>query len=85
MSDDAEGPPVVFKVRLGRQQFTCTGHLVWEGGLVYAVGEDADDGFYAPERVRLEESDLELKHDSETGRDWYQYHGFIVLPDTGGF
>lgn len=85
MSEEGAPPPVVYHVRVGRQQFACRGHLVWEGGLVYAVGEDAEDGFFVPERVPLEESDLELKHDSETGRDWYQYHGFIVLPDTGGF
>ena len=81
MSDDNAAPAVVFRVRYGRDQFTCRGHLVWEGGIVYGVPEMSDDdNFFVPERVRLEESDLELKHDSETGRDWYQYHGFIVLP-----
>ncbi len=81
MSDDHEPPSVVFQVRFGRDQFTCKGHLVWEGGIVYAIADMSDDdSFFVPERVRLEESDLELKHDSETGRDWYQYHGFIVVP-----
>ena len=40
-----------------------------------------DDSFFVPEKVKLEESDLELKHDDELNRDWYQYHGFIVLPN----
>ena len=81
MSDDNEAPAVVFRVRYGRDQFTCRGHLLWEGGICFAIPDMTDDdNFFVPERVRLEESDLELKHDSETGRDWYQYHGFIVLP-----
>jgi hypothetical protein len=80
MSDDNEGPAVVFRVRVGRQEFTCRGRLVWEGGIVFAIPDDADNGFFVPEKVRLEESDLELKHD-ESGRDWYQYHGYIVLPN----
>lgn len=82
MAQDDQPPPVVFRVRAGRQAFTCRGHLVWEGGIVYAVGETADDGMFAPDRVRLEESDLELKHD-DAGRPWYQYHGFVVVPETG--
>src|SRR4029077_17577390 len=65
MSDDHEHPPVVFRIRVGRQEFTCKGHLVWEGGIVFAVAESADDGAFLPEKVRLEESDLELKHDVE--------------------
>ena len=81
MSDDHEHPSVVFRVRLGRQEFTCRGHLVWEGGIVFAVPDMDDDGIFVPEKVRLEESDLELKHDDELNRDWYQYHGFIVLPN----
>lgn len=81
MSHDGENPPVVFRVRVGRQEFTCTGHLVWEGGIVFAVADETDDGMFIPEKVRLEESDLELKHDGEQGGDWYQYHGFVVLPN----
>jgi hypothetical protein len=80
MSDDHEHPPVVFRIRVGRQEFTCKGHLVWEGGIVFAVAESADDGAFLPEKVRLEESDLELKHDAELGRDWYLYHGYVVVP-----
>ena len=82
MSDDKEPPAVVFEVRFGRDRFTCRGHLEWEGGIVYAIPDYSDDdAYFVPARVRLEESDLELKHDAETGRDWYQYHGFIVLPN----
>ena len=73
MPDDSEAPEVVFRVRYGRDQFTCRGHLVWEGGIVYAVPEMTDDdNFFVPERMPLEESDLELRHDKDTGRDWYQ-------------
>ena len=79
MADDADGPPVVFRVRLGREEFTCRGHLVWEGGIVFAVPEMTDDGMFVPEKVRLEESDLELQHDDELNRDWYLYHGFVVI------
>jgi hypothetical protein len=81
MAHDAEPPSVVFRVRLGREEFLCKGHLVWEGGIVFAIPDMSDDGFFVPEKVRLEESDLELKHDGETGRDWYQYHGCIYLPN----
>ena len=81
MSDDNEHPVVVFRVRVGRQEFTCRGYLEWEGGIVFAVADQTDDGMFLPERVRLEESDLELKHDDELGRDWYQYHGFVVVPN----
>ena len=81
MSHDDEHPSVVFRVRVGRQEFTCSGHLVWEGGIVFAVADETDDGMFLPERVRLEESDLELKHDDELDRDWYQYHGFVVVPN----
>jgi len=42
----------------------------------------AEDTSFVPEKVKLEESDLELKHDDELDRDWYQYHGFIVLPNV---
>jgi len=74
-------PRVVFQVRAGRHQFTCRGHLVWEGGIVFAIAESAEDEGYVPEKVRLEESDLELKRD-ETG-EWYQYHGFVIAPPMG--
>jgi len=80
MSDDAEAPLVVFRVRFGRQEFTCSGRLVWEGGIAFAIPDQSDSDVFVPERARLEESDLELKHDGENG-DWYQYHGFIVLPN----
>jgi hypothetical protein len=79
MPEDDNHPSVVFRVRFGREQFTCRGHLVWEGGVVYAVPDKADDGPFVPEKVRLEESDLELRHDDELNRDWYQYHGFIAI------
>jgi hypothetical protein len=81
MSGDDEPPSVVFRVRVGRQEFTCRGHLIWEGGIVFAVPEMADDGIFVPEKIRLEESDLELKHDSDLNLDWYQYHGYVVLPN----
>ena len=76
-----ENLPVVFRVRAGKHQFTCRGHLVWEGGIVFAIAETAEDGGYVPDKVRLEESDLELKHD-ETG-NWYLYHGFVIAPPIG--
>jgi hypothetical protein len=82
MSEDRQPPPVVFRVRAGRQQFTCRGHLVWEGGIVFAVAETADDDGFVPDKVRLEESDLELKHDADG--DWYLYHGTVFVP-PGGF
>lgn len=81
MSDDSDAPTVVFRVRLGRDQFTCKGSLVWEGGICFAVPDQEEADFFVPEKVRLEESDLELKRDEATGREWYQYHGFIVLPN----
>ena len=71
---------VVFKIRFGREIFTCKGHLVWEGGIVHAIVDEIPDNCtFPPDRVRLEEQDLELMHDQETGRAWYQYHGFIVV------
>lgn len=74
-----ENPPVVFTVRFGKEQFTCRGHLVCEGGIVYAVVDEMpDDCPFPPDRVKVEEGDLELKQD-ESGRDWYQYHGFIFI------
>ena len=70
---------VVFRVRFGREQFTCKGHLVREGGIVYAiVDEMPDDCPFPPDQVRLEESDLELKYD-ESGGVYYQHHGFIFV------
>jgi hypothetical protein len=83
MSDENEPPSVIFRIRVGRQEFTCRGHLIWEGGIVFAVPEMADDdSMFVPEKVKLEESDLELKHDDELDRDWYLYHGYVVLPNT---
>jgi hypothetical protein len=74
-----ENPLVVFTVRFGKEQFTCRGRLVWEGGIVYAiVDEMPEDCPFPPDRVRIEESDLELKQDG-SGRDWYQHHGFIFI------
>lgn len=68
-----ENPPVVFTVRFGKEQFTCRGHLVDN-----SVDEMPDDCPFPPDRVKIEEGDLELKQD-ESGRDWYQYHGFIFI------
>jgi hypothetical protein len=81
MSQDRQPPRVVFRVRAGRQEFTCRGYLVWEGGIVSAIAETADDDGFVPEKVRLEESDLELKHDA--AGEWYQYHGFVIVPPVG--
>lgn len=77
----SDHPPsrVVFRVRFGKDAYTCKGHLVREGGILYAaVDEMPDDCPFPPDRVKLEESDLELKHDPENG-DFYQYHGFIFV------
>ncbi|HTV89187.1 MAG TPA: hypothetical protein VME41_09235 [Stellaceae bacterium] len=80
MDEDRAPPGVVFRVRFGREQFTCRGHLEWDGGISYAVVDEMpDDCPFPPDRVRIEESDLELKHDPDGGPDWYQYHGFIML------
>jgi hypothetical protein len=80
MFEDGEYPPVVFRVKFGREQFTCRGRLTREGGIVYAiVDEMPDDCPFPPDRVKIEEDDLELKHDSKTGRDYYQYHGFVFV------
>lgn len=73
-----EHPRVVFRVRAGRSEYTCRGHLVWEGGIVHAIPDLDDDSPFMPDKVRLEESDLELKHDPANG-DWYQYHGFVFV------
>jgi hypothetical protein len=81
MSDDEKHPSVVFRVRAGRQEFTCTGHLIWEGGIVFAVADMTDNSIFVPEKLKLEESDLELKHDDELDRDWYLYHGYVVVPN----
>ena len=76
---DEENLSVVFRVRVGKDAYTCKGHLVREGGIVYAVADEMpDDCPYLPDRVRLEESDLELKHDDANG-DYYQYHGLIFI------
>lgn len=81
MPDGTENPRVVYRARVGKDQFTCRGHLVWEGGIVYAIGESVDDDrFFPPDRVALEESDLELRHDPGAGGDYYVYHGFVVVP-----
>ena len=73
-----QNAPVVFKIRFGRETFTCKGHLVWEGGIVYGiVDEIPDDCPFPPDRVRLEEQDLELRRDP--AGDYYQYHGFVVV------
>jgi hypothetical protein len=80
MPQEGAPPAVVFRVRFGKEQFTCKGHLVWDRGIVYAVVDEIpDDCPFPPDRVRLEESDLELKHDDAGGPDWYQYHGFIFV------
>ena len=80
MSHQGENAPVVLRLRFGREQFTCRGHLVWEGGIVYAVIEEMPDLCpFPPDRVRLEESDLELKRDEATNSVWYEYHGFIMI------
>lgn len=74
-----EPSSVVFRVRFGKEQFTCKGHLVREGGIVYAsIDEMPDDCPFPPDRVKLEEADLELKHDPVNG-DYYQHHGFIFV------
>jgi Fe-S-cluster-containing hydrogenase component 2 len=74
-----EPSSVVFRVRFGREQFTCKGHLVREGGIVYAVVDEMPDNCpFPPDQVKLEESDLELKH-NEDGGAYYQHHGFIFV------
>jgi len=79
MFRDGEYPLVVFRVRVGREQFTLKGRLYREGGLVYTTVEEMpDDCPFLPDQIRLEEDDLELKHDQAGGEDWYQYHGFVT-------
>jgi len=68
---------VHFKVRIGKDVFNCKGQLVRDRGLVYAIPEPDDDSPFLPDRVSLEESDLELKQDPEGA--YYQYHGFIYV------
>jgi hypothetical protein len=77
MADD-ENLPVRFRVRIGKDVYNCRGQLVRERGLVYAIPEPDDDSPFLPDRVSLEESDLELRHDAAEG-DYYQYHGFIYI------
>ena len=73
-----ENLPVVFKVRFGTETFTCKGRLVRDRGATYAiVDEIPDDCPFPPDRVRLEEEDLELKQDP--GGDYYQYPGFVFI------
>ena len=66
-------PRVVFRVRVGKDAYTCRGHLVWEGGIVYAIPDPDDDSPFMPDRMRLEESDLELKRDD--AGDYYEITG----------
>ena len=74
-----QNPRVVFRVRVGKNDYTCKGYLMRDGGLVYGIPDETpQDCPFLPDRVRLEESDLELKHDAVDG-DWYQYHGYIFV------
>jgi hypothetical protein len=76
---DQEPSRVVFRLRFGKDTFTCKGTLVRDGGILYAVVDEMpDDCPFPPDRVKLEEEDLELKHDAVDG-DYYQYHGFIFI------
>ena len=73
-----ENAPVVFRVKFGTETFTCKGTILRDRGVLYAtVDEIPDDCPFPPDRVRLEEEDLELKHDS--AGDYYQYHGFVFV------
>ena len=79
MPQDRENAPVVFRVRFGREQFSCRGRLIWDGGIAYAVVDEMpDDCPFPPDRVKLEEEDLELVRDEANG-DYYRYHGFIFI------
>jgi len=74
-----ENARVVFRVRFGKEAFTCKGRLARDGGILYAVVDEMpDDCPFPPDRVKLEEEDLVLKHDAANG-DYYQYHGFIFI------
>jgi hypothetical protein len=80
MAETYHNAPVVFRLRFGKDYFTCKGHLEMEGGVLYAVVEEMpDDCPFPPDRVRIEESDLELKPGEAGAPDWYQYHGFIYI------
>ena len=75
---DEQTSRVVFRVRFGKETFTCKGTLVRDRGVLHAtVDEIPDDCPFPPDRVRLEEEDLELKRDP--AGDYYQYHGFIFI------
>lgn len=77
---DRENAPVVFRVRFGKEQFTCRGRLTWDRGIVHAViDEMPDDCPFPPDRVKIEEDALELKRDPDTGDEWYEHHGFIFI------
>ncbi len=81
MGEDRAPPVVIFRVRSSKDQFACKGHLEWDGGIVYAVVDEIPDDcpFFPPDRVRLEEGDLELKPGEEGIPDWYEYHGFVYI------
>jgi hypothetical protein len=80
MGEDRAPPAVVFRVRFGKDQFACKGHLEWDRGIVYAVVDEIpDDCPFPPDRIRLEEGDLELKPGKEGAPDWYEYHGFVYI------
>ena len=80
MPDAYQNAPVVFRLRFGKDLFSCKGHLEMDRGAVYAVVEEIpDDCPFPPDRVRIEESDLELKSGEDGAPDWYQYHGFIYI------
>jgi len=80
MPENGAPPAVVFRVRFGKDAFTCKGRLVREGGVAYAVVEEIpDDCPFPPDRVRIEEDDLELKPGDAGTPDWYEYHGFIFI------
>jgi len=74
-----ENSPVVFRVRFGKEIYTCKGLLARDRGALYAIVQEIpDDCPFPPDQVRLEEENLELKHDPDIG-DYYQYHGFIFV------
>jgi len=68
---------VHFRVRIGKDVYQCRGQLVRDRGLVYAIPEPDDDSPFLPDRVNLEESDLELTQDDAGA--YYRYHGFIYV------
>jgi len=80
MSQDGPPPAVTFRVRFGKDQFACKGHLEWDRGIVHAVVDEIpDDCPFPPDRVRLDEGDLELKPGQDGAPDRYEYHGFIYI------